>query len=131
MKKIISFLFGLMVVVSTVNAFGHISTIHDIESEKASVKKVNVSYDPQYNMCVTIKVTNNEYNKRIVGVKATIQYISNEKNSVDAEDVTAKTNIAAENSDLVYLYGNPKPTYKYMMLGEVIVYYSDGTKEKI
>lgn len=131
MKKIICFLFGLIVVVSTVNAFGHISTIHDIESEKASVRKVNVSYDPQYNMCVTIKVTNNEYNKRIVGVKATIHYISNENNSVDAEDVTAKANIAAENSGLVYLYGNPKPTYKYMMLGEVVVYYSDGTKEKI
>ena len=82
-------------------------------------------------MCVTLEVTNNSSNKKVIAIKARIHYSSSELKSVDAEDVTAKVIVESEESNWAFLYGNPKPTYKFMTMGRIIIYFSDGTMQEI
>lgn len=48
-----------------------------------------------------------------------------------AEDVTAKATVEPEESNWAFLYGNPKPTYKFMTMGKIIIYFSDKTTKEI
>ena len=100
-------------------------------SNDVTVRRKSVTYDPQYNMCVTLEITNNSSNKKVIAVKARIQYSSSELKSVDAEDITAKVIVEPEESNWAFLYGNPKPTYKFMTMGKIIIYFSDGTMQEI
>lgn len=100
-------------------------------SNDITVRRKSVTYDPQYNMCVTLEVTNNSSNKKVIAIKARIHYSSSELKSVDAEDVTAKVIVEPEESNWAFLYGNPKPTYKFMTMGKIIIYFSDGTTQEI
>ena len=97
-------------------------------SNDVTVRRKSVTYDPQYNMCVTLEITNNSSNKKVIAVKAKIHYSSSELKSVDAEDVTTKVTVE---SNWAFLYGNPKPTYKFMTMGRIIIYFSDGTMQEI
>lgn len=100
-------------------------------SNDVTVRRKSVTYDPQYNMCVTLEITNNSSNKKVIAVKARIHYSSSELKSVDAEDVTTKVTVEPEESNWAFLYGNPKPTYKFMTMGKIIIYFSDGTTQEI
>ena len=100
-------------------------------SNDVTVRRKRVTYDPQYNMCVTLEITNNSSNKKVIAVKARIHYSSSELKSVDAEDITAKVIVEPEESNWAFLYGNPKPTYKFMTMGRIIIYFSDGTMQEI
>ena len=100
-------------------------------SNDITVRRKSVTYDPQYNMCVTLEITNNSSNKKVIAVKARIHYSSSELKSVDAEDITAKVIVEPEESNWAFLYGNPKPTYKFMTMGKIIIYFSDGTMQEI
>lgn len=100
-------------------------------SNDVTVRRKSVTYDPQYNMCVTLEITNNSSNKKVIAVKARIHYSSLELKSVDAEDITAKVIVEPEESNWAFLYGNPKPTYKFMTMGRIIIYFSDGTMQEI
>ena len=100
-------------------------------SNDVTVRRKSVTYDPQYNMCVTLEITNNSSNKKVIVVKARIHYSSSELKSVDAEDITAKVIVEPEESNWAFLYGNPKPTYKFMTMGRIIIYFSDGTMQEI
>ena len=100
-------------------------------SNDVTVRRKSVTYDPQYNMCVTLEITNNSSNKKVIAVKARIHYSSSELKSVDAEDITAKVIVEPEESNWAFLYGNPKPTYKFMTMGKIIIYFSDGTMQEI
>ena len=100
-------------------------------SNDITVRRKSVTYDPQYNMCVTLEITNNSSNKKVIAVKAKIHYSSSELKSVDAEDVTTKVTVEPEESNWAFLYGNPKPTYKFMTMGKIIIYFSDGTTQEI
>lgn len=100
-------------------------------SNDVTVRRKSVTYDPQYNMCVTLEITNNSSNKKVIAVKARIHYSSSELKSVDAEDITAKVIVEPEESNWAFLYGNPKPTYKFMTMGKIIDYFSDGTMQEI
>ena len=100
-------------------------------SNDVTVRRKSVTYDPQYNMCVTLEITNNSSNKKVIAVKARIHYSSSELKSVDAEDITAKVIVEPEESNRAFLYGNPKPTYKFMTMGKIIIYFSDGTMQEI
>ncbi|MBV4206836.1 hypothetical protein PZH41_04360 [Phocaeicola vulgatus] len=100
-------------------------------SNDITVRRKSVTYDPQYNMCVTLEITNNSSNKKVIAVKAKIHYSSSELKSVDAEDVTTKVTVEPEASNWAFLYGNPKPTYKFMTMGKIIIYFSDGTTQEI
>ena len=100
-------------------------------SNDVAVRRKSVTYDPQYNMCVTLEITNNSSNKKVIAVKARIHYSSSELKSVDAEDITAKVIVEPEESNWAFLYGNPKPTYKFMTMGKIIIYFSDGTMQEI
>lgn len=100
-------------------------------SNDITVRRKSVTYDPQYNMCVTLEVTNNSSNKKVIAIKARIHYSSSELKSVDAEDVTTKVIVEPEESNWAFLYGNPKPTYKFMTMGKIIIYFSDGTTQEI
>ena len=100
-------------------------------SNDVTVRRKSVIYDPQYNMCVTLEITNNSSNKKVIAVKARIHYSSSELKSVDAEDITAKVIVEPEESNWAFLYGNPKPTYKFMTMGKIIIYFSDGTMQEI
>ena len=100
-------------------------------SNDVTVRRKSVTYDPQYNMCVTLEITNNSSNKQVIAVKARIHYSSSELKSVDAEDITAKVIVEPEESNWAFLYGNPKPTYKFMTMGRIIIYFSDGTMQEI
>ena len=100
-------------------------------SNDVTVRRKSVTYDPQYNMCVTLEITNNSSNKKVIAVKAKIHYSSSELKSVDAEDVTTKVTVEPEESNWAFLYGNPKPTYKFMTMGKIIIYFSDGTTQEI
>ena len=99
-------------------------------SNDVTVRRKSVTYDPQYNMCVTLEITNNSSNKKVIAVKARIHYSSSELKSVDAEDITAKVIVEPEESNWAFLYGNPKPTYKFMTMGRIIIYFSDGTMQE-
>ena len=100
-------------------------------SNDVTVRRKSVTYDPQYNMCVTLEITNNSSNKKVIAVKARIHYSSSELKSVDAEDITAKVIVEPEESNWAFLYGNPKPTYKFMTMGKIIIYFSDGKMQEI
>ena len=100
-------------------------------SNDVTVRRKSVTYDPQYNMCVTLEITNNSSNKKVIAVKARIHYSSSELKSVDAEDITAKVIVEPEESNWAFLYGNPKPTYKFMTMGKIIIYSPDGTMQEI
>lgn len=100
-------------------------------SNDITVRRKSVTYNPQYNMCVTLEITNNSSNKKVIAVKARIHYSSSELKSVDAEDITAKVIVEPEESNWAFLYGNPKPTYKFMTMGKIIIYFSDGTTQEI
>ena len=100
-------------------------------SNDVTVRRKSVTYDPQYNMCVKLEITNNSSNKKVIAVKARIHYSSSELKSVDAEDITAKVIVEPEESNWAFLYGNPKPTYKFMTMGKIIIYFSDGTMQEI
>ena len=100
-------------------------------SNDVTVRRKSVTYDPQYNMCVTLEITNNSSNKKVIAVKARIHYSSSELKSVDAEDITAKVIVEPEESNWAFLYVNPKPTYKFMTMGKIIIYFSDGTMQEI
>ena len=100
-------------------------------SNDVTVRRKSLTYDPQYNMCVTLEITNNSSNKKVIAVKARIHYSSSELKSVDAEDITAKVIVEPEESNWAFLYGNPKPTYKFMTMGRIIIYFSDGTMQEI
>ena len=100
-------------------------------SNDVTVRRKSVTYDPQYNMCVTLEITNNSSNKKVIAVNARIHYSSSELKSVDAEDITAKVIVEPEESNWAFLYGNPKPTYKFMTMGRIIIYFSDGTMQEI
>ena len=100
-------------------------------SNDVTVRRKSVTYDPQYNMCVTLEITNNSSNKKVIAVKARIHYSSSELKSVDAEDITAKVIVEPVESNWAFLYGNPKPTYKFMTMGRIIIYFSDGTMQEI
>ena len=100
-------------------------------SNDVTVRRKSVTYDPQYNMCVTLEITNNSSNKKVIAVKARIHYSSSELKSDDAEDITAKVIVEPEESNWAFLYGNPKPTYKFMTMGKIIIYFSDGTMQEI
>ena len=100
-------------------------------SNDVTVRRKSVTYDPQYNMCVTLEITNNSSNKKVIAVKARIHYSSSELKSVDAEDITAKVIVEPEESNWAFLYGNPNPTYKFMTMGKIIIYFSDGTMQEI
>lgn len=100
-------------------------------SNDVTVRRKSVTYDPQYNMCVTLEITNNSSNKKVIAVKVGIHYSSSELKSVDAEDITAKVIVEPEESNWAFLYGNPKPTYKFMTMGRIIIYFSDGTMQEI
>ena len=100
-------------------------------SNDVTVRRKSVTYDPQYNMCVTLEITNNSSNKKVIAVKARIHYSSSELKSVDAEDITAKVIVEPEESNWAFLYGNPKPTYKFTTMGKIIIYFSDGTMQEI
>ena len=100
-------------------------------SNDVTVRRKSVTYDPQYNMCVTLEITNNSSNKKVIAVKARIHYSSSELKSVDAEDITAKVIVEPEESNWAFLYGNSKPTYKFMTMGKIIIYFSDGTMQEI
>ncbi len=100
-------------------------------SNDVTVRRKSVTYDPQYNMCVTLEITNNSSSKKVIAVKARIHYSSSELKSVDAEDVTTKVTVEPEESNWAFLYGNPKPTYKFMTMGKIIIYFSDGTTQEI
>lgn len=100
-------------------------------SNDITVRRKSVTYDPQYNMCVTLEIINNSSNKKVIAIKARIHYSSSELKSVDAEDVTAKVIVEPEESNWAFLYGNPKPTYKFMTMGKIIIYFSDGTTQEI
>lgn len=100
-------------------------------SNDVTVRRKSVTYDPQYNMCVTLEIINNSSNKKVIAVKARIHYSSSELKSVDAEDITAKVIVEPEESNWAFLYGNPKPTYKFMTMGKIIIYFSDGTMQEI
>ena len=100
-------------------------------SNDVTVRRKSVTYDPQYNMCVTLEITNNSSNKKVIAVKARIHYSSSELKSVDAEDITAKVIVEPEESNWAFLYGNPKPTYKFMTMGRIFIYFSDGTMQEI
>ena len=52
-------------------------------SNDITVRRKSVTYDPQYNMCVTLEITNNSSNKKVIAVKAKIHYSSSELKSVD------------------------------------------------
>lgn len=52
------------------------------------VRRTSITYDPKYNMCVTLQITNNTTNKKIVAIKAEMHYSSEELRSVDMETVT-------------------------------------------
>ena len=77
-------------------------------SNDITVRRKSVTYNPQYNMCVTLEITNNSSNKKVIAVKARIHYSSSELKSVDAEDITAKVIVEPEESNWAFLYGNPK-----------------------
>mgnify|MGYP000113896580 CR=1 FL=1 len=49
-------------------------------SNDVTVRRKSVTYDPQYNMCVTLEVTNNSSNKKVIAIKARIHYSSSELN---------------------------------------------------
>ena len=100
-------------------------------SNDVTVRRKSVTYDPQYNMCVTLEITNKKKKKKVIAVKARIHYSSSELKSVDAEDITAKVIVEPEESNWAFLYGNPKPTYKFMTMGKIIIYFSDGTTQEI
>lgn len=100
-------------------------------SNDVTVRRKSVTYDPQYNMCVTLEITNNSSNKKVIAVTIRIHYSSSELKSVDAEDITAKVIVEPEESNWAFLYGNPKPTYKFMTMGKIIIYFSDGTMQEI
>ena len=73
-------------------------------SNDVTVRRKSVTYDPQYNMCVTLEITNNSSNKKVIAVKARIHYSSSELKSVDAEDITAKVIVEPEESNWAILY---------------------------
>ena len=100
-------------------------------SNDVTVRRKSVTYDPQYNMCVTLEITNNSSNKKVIAVKARIHYSSSELKSVDAEDITAKVIVEPEESNWAFLYGNPKPTYKFMTMGKIIIYFPVGRMDEI
>ncbi len=100
-------------------------------SNDVTVRRKSVTYETHYNMCVTLEITNNSSNKKVIAIKARIHYSSSELKSVDAEDVTAKVIVEPEESNWAFLYGNPKPTYKFMTMGKIIIYFSDGTTQEI
>lgn len=99
--------------------------------DDVTVRRKSVTYDPQYNMCVTLEITNNSSNKKVIAIKARIHYLSSELKSVDAEDVTTKVKVEPEESNWAFLFGNPKPTYKFIMMRKIIIYFSDGTTQEI
>ena len=105
--------------------------IKEYGNEDIIVRRKSVTYDPQYNMCVTLEITNNSSNKKVIAIQARIHYSSSELKSVDAEDVTAEVIVEPEESNWAFLFGNPKPTYKFMMMGRIIIYFSDGTTQEI
>lgn len=95
------------------------------------VRRTNITYAPQYNMCVTLQIINNTTNKKIVAIKAEIHYSSEELHSVDMEAVTKEVTVHSEESETIFLFGNPHPTYTFMMMGDIVIYFSDGTTQKI
>ena len=125
-KPIITYLNKSNTTSTTTNRSNTWNTSNDV-----TVRKKSVTYDPQYNMCVTLEITNNSSSKKVIAVKARIHYSSAELKSVDAEDVRANVTVEPEESNWVFLYGNPKPTYKFMTMGKIIIYFSDGTTQEI
>lgn len=95
------------------------------------VRRTSITYDPKYNMCVTLQITNNTTNKKIVAIKAEMHYSSEELRSVDMETVTKEVTVHSEEAETIFLFGNPHPTYTFMMMGDIIIYFSDGTTQKI
>lgn len=95
-----------------------------------TIFRTSVTYDPQYNMCVTLNITNNT-NKKIAAIKVRMHYSSKELQSVDAEEVSENITITQEETEKIFLFGNPQPTYALMMLGKITVYFSDGTMEEL
>ena len=100
-------------------------------SNDVTVRRKSVTYDPQYNMCVTLEITNNSSNKKVIAVKARIHYSSSELKSVDAEDITAKVIVEPEESNWAFLYGNPKPTCGPAVAKGAAARLSDGTMQEI
>lgn len=99
-------------------------------NDDITIRRTSVTYDPQYNMCVTLHITNNTI-KKIVAIKVRMHYSSKELQSVDMEEVTKDITIDQEETEMIFLFGNPNPTYAFMMLGKIIVYFSDGTMQEM
>lgn len=95
-----------------------------------TIYRTSVTYDPQYNMCVTLNIANNTM-KNIVAIKVVIHYSSRELQSVDMEEVSENITVNQEETEKIFLFGNPQPTYTFMMLGKITVYFSDGTKQEL
>ena len=105
--------------------------IKEYGNEDIIVRRTSVTYDPQYNMCVTLQITNNTTNKKIVAIKADIHYSSEELRSVDMETVSKEVTVRSEETETIFLFGDPYSTYTFMMMGDIIIYFSDGTTQKI
>lgn len=95
-----------------------------------TIYRTSVTYDPKYNMCVTLSITNNTI-KKIVAIKVSMHYSSEKLQSVNREEVTKNITVNPEGTEMIFLFGNPKPTYALMMLGKITVYFSDGTMKEL
>lgn len=99
-------------------------------NEDIIIRRTSVTYDPEYNMCVTLYITNNTI-KKIVAIKVGMHYSSEKLQSVDMEEVSKNITVNQEETEMIFLFGNPKPTYALMMLGKITVYFSDGTMKEL
>lgn len=95
-----------------------------------TIYRTSVTYDPQYNMCVVLSITNNT-TRKIVAIKVGIYYSSKKLQSVDREEVSKNITINQGETEEIFLFGCPKPTYAFMMLGKIFVYFADGTMQKL
>lgn len=99
-------------------------------NEDITIRRTSVTYDPEYNTCVTLYITNNTI-KKIVTIKVNMHYSSEKLQSVDMEEVTKNITVNQEETEMIFLFGNPKPTYALMMLGKITIYFSDGTIQEL
>lgn len=60
-----------------------------------------------------------------------MHYSSEKLQSVDMEEVTKNITVNQEETEMIFLFGNPKPTYALMMLGKITIYFSDGTIQEL
>lgn len=54
-----------------------------------------------------------------------------ELQSVDREEVSENITLNQGETEEIFLFGSPKPTYAFMMLGKISVYFSDGTMQEL